>query len=63
MASQSALPRGSSKRNRDFVSAAFGFRSRLTDCIDVGAAYEIPLTDEENGLMEERVTIDLVWKF
>jgi hypothetical protein len=49
--------------NRDFVSAAFGFRSRLTDNIDVGAAYEIPLTDENNSLMSERITVDLVWKF
>ena len=49
--------------NRDFVSAAFGFRSRITDCIDVGAAYEIPLTNEEDSLMESRVTVDLVWKF
>lgn len=50
-------------QNRDFVSAAFGFRSRLTDCIDVGAAYEIPLTDDENSLMSERITVDLIWKF
>lgn len=49
--------------NRDFVSAAIGFRSRLTDCIDIGAAYELPLTDDENGLMDDRITIDLVWKF
>lgn len=49
--------------NRDFVSAAFGFRSRLTDCIDVGAAYEIPLTNDEDSLMKDRVTVDLVWKF
>jgi hypothetical protein len=49
--------------NRDFVSAAFGFRSRITDKIDVGAAYEIPLTDEESSLMSERITLDLVWKF
>ena len=49
--------------NRDFVSAAFGFRSRITDSIDVGAAYEIPLTNEDDSLMESRVTVDLVWKF
>jgi hypothetical protein len=49
--------------NRDFVSAAFGFRSRITDNIDVGAAYEIPLTHESDSLMESRVTVDLVWKF
>jgi hypothetical protein len=49
--------------NRDLVTAAVGFRSRLTDSIDVGAAYEIPLTNEEDSLMESRVTLDLVWKF
>ena len=49
--------------NRDFVSAAIGFRSRITDSINVGAAYEIPLTNEDNSLMESRVTVDLVWKF
>lgn len=49
--------------NRDFVSAAFGFRSRITDCIDVGAAYEIPLTDDADSLTESRITVDLVWKF
>jgi hypothetical protein len=49
--------------NRDFVSLAMGFRSRITDSIDIGAAYEIPLTDDEDSLMKERVTVDLVWKF
>jgi Putative MetA-pathway of phenol degradation len=49
--------------NRDLVTAAVGFRSRLTDSIDAGVSYEIPLTDDENSLMEKRVTVDLVWKF
>ncbi len=49
--------------NRDLVTAAVGFRSRLTDSVDAGVAYEVPLTDDENSLMEERVTVDLVWKF
>jgi len=49
--------------NRDFVSAAFGFRSRLTDCVDVGAAYELPLTENESSLMQDRLTVDLIWKF
>lgn len=49
--------------NRDFVSAALGFRSHITDSVDVGAAYEIPLTNDENSLMKDRVTLDLVWKF
>jgi hypothetical protein len=52
-----------SHENRDLVTAAVGFRSRITDNIDVGAAYEIPLTDEESSLWDERVTLDLIWKF
>ena len=49
--------------NRDFVSAAIGFRSRITDKIYAGAAYEFPLTNEEDSLMDKRITLDLVWNF
>jgi hypothetical protein len=49
--------------NRDMVTAALGFRSRITDSVDVGCAYEIPLTSEEDGIMDERVTVDLIWTF
>ena len=49
--------------NPDFVSAAIGFRSRITDSVTAGFAYEMPLTDEEDSLMEERFTLDLTWKF
>ncbi len=49
--------------NRDLVTAAIGFRSRLCKSVDMGLAYEIPLTDKESSLMEERVTLDFVWKF
>ena len=49
--------------NPDFVSAAVGFRSRLTDAVTAGFAYEVPLTDEDDSLMKERFTLDLTWKF
>jgi Putative MetA-pathway of phenol degradation len=49
--------------NADQVTAAFGFRSVITSSVDVGAAYEIPLTAEDDGLLKSRVTVDLVWKF
>lgn len=49
--------------NRDIVTAAFGFRSRITDNVQAGFAYEIPLTDEENNLMDDRFTLDLVLTF
>jgi hypothetical protein len=52
-----------SGQNRDLITAAFGFRSRLTDSVDLGAAYEIPLTPEDDGIIENRLTLDLVWKF
>lgn len=57
------LGAANSHENRDYVTAAFGFRSRLMDNVDVGAAYEIPLTNDENSLTESRVTVDLIWKF
>lgn len=48
--------------NEHFVSLAVGARYRLTENIDLGAAYEFPLTDKEASLMEYRVTADLVWR-
>ncbi|BCX46934.1 hypothetical protein HAHE_08420 [Haloferula helveola] len=50
-------------QNRDLVTAAIGFRSRITDSIDAGIAYEIPLTDEQSSIIDDRVTVDLVWTF
>ena len=49
--------------NRDFVTAAVGFRSRITDSVNVGFAYELPLTDEEDSVMDDRFTLDLIWNF
>ena len=49
--------------NKDLVTLGVGFRYRLTDSIDVGAAYEIPLTDEEENLMESRITVDATIRF
>lgn len=50
-------------RNRDTVTAAAGFRYRMSDCLDLGAAYEMPLTDDSDGLTDSRLTLDLVWRF
>lgn len=49
--------------NPNLVTAAFGFRSRISDNVDLGVAYEIPLTPEDEGIIEDRLTLDLVWKF
>lgn len=49
--------------NRNFVSAAFGFRSRLAENVTAGFAYEIPLTNEDDSLMKERFTVDVTWRF
>lgn len=49
--------------NRDLVTAAVGFRSQITDAIQVGAAYEVPLTDEEDSIIENRLTLDLIYRF
>lgn len=50
--------------NRDFVTAAAGFR--LTPPgkpYNFGVAWEVPLTEEDSGLMESRFTLDMVLKF
>jgi len=50
-------------QNRDLVTAAVGFRSRLNDSVQVGVAYEVPLTDDSASVIRDRLTLDLVWRF
>ena len=47
----------------DYVSLGLGFRSRLTDDISLGFAYEIPLSDEQDNITEDRFTFDATWTF
>ena len=49
--------------NRDLVTAAIGFRTRLCASADLGFAYEMPLTDSNDSIIKDRFTLDLVWKF
>jgi len=49
--------------NESIVTLGLGLRCRLTDALDLGASYEFPLTDEEENLMDTRLTVDLVWRF
>lgn len=51
------------RANKDTVTLAAGARYKFTDRVNVGAAYEIPLTSEENGLTDSRITLDVVWSF
>lgn len=52
-----------SRTNPDLVTAAVGFRSRISEGLDLGFAYEVPLTPEDDGLIEDRITVDLFWRF
>jgi hypothetical protein len=54
---------GNAEENRHLVTAAVGFRSQITEAIQAGIAYEIPLTSEENSVIESRLTLDFVWRF
>lgn len=47
----------------DYATMAVGFRSRLSDKLDLGLAYEFPLTDEEDNITASRWTLDLVYTF
>jgi hypothetical protein len=52
-----------SGENRDLVTAAVGFRSQLSESIDIGAAYEIPLTNAQDSIIDSRLTLDLIYRF
>ena len=55
--------------HRHFITAAAGFRYRIFETagffknLDFGLAYELPLTNPNNGLMLRRYTADLVLHF
>lgn len=54
---------GSSEAN-GFTQAVtgVGFRSRLLENLDLGFAYEFPITSPR-GLFGDRFTVDLIWRF
>ncbi len=49
--------------NGNIVTAAIGVRYQLCDNADLGLAYELPLTDENENLMDSRITLDVVLTF
>jgi hypothetical protein len=51
------------ERHPNFVSLAIGARYQLTERLGIGVAAEMPLTSEERGLMDERITANLTFKF
>lgn len=57
------LGSSNASENRDTVILGLGFRSRLCNNATLGFAYEMPLTEDQDGLMDERITLDFVIKF
>jgi hypothetical protein len=49
--------------HRNFVTLALGARYRVFKKLDFGFAWETPLTTHNNGLMQNRYTIDFVFYF
>lgn len=47
----------------DVFTMAVGVRGRLMEGTDCGIAWEFPLTDEEDNLMESRITVDIDFSF
>lgn len=47
----------------DLVTVAIGARGRILDNLDIGAAYEFPITDEEESLYDSRFTVDVELRF
>jgi hypothetical protein len=48
--------------NRNFVTAALGFRVRPMKNLSIGFAYEFPLTKKEEGLLKDRFLLDAVYR-
>jgi len=51
------------KKNKHIVTLAAGIRFRCMENLDVGVAYEFPLTDKHENLMSDRLTFDIVFHF
>lgn len=47
--------------HKDLVTLAFGSRFRINKWLDIGAAYEIPLTYDNATLLDDRFTVDAVF--
>lgn len=52
---------GAQDGNGTVVSGALGARYFFSDNLQVGAAYEVPLTSRED-ILDDRFTIDLIWR-
>ncbi|MGF1483941.1 MAG: hypothetical protein ACFBZ8_06215 [Opitutales bacterium] len=49
--------------NPDFLSFAVGFRYRVLEWVELGFAWERPITDDEESVMEQRFHVDAVIHF
>ncbi|MGE9293606.1 MAG: hypothetical protein ACQKBW_08335, partial [Puniceicoccales bacterium] len=49
--------------NRDLVTMGLGFRLRPMEPLDIGFAFEFPLTPVSANLMKNRFTVDAIWRF
>ena len=49
--------------NRDLITGAVGFSYDLCDNAQIGAAFEVPLTNATDSLMKERITVNLTVLF
>lgn len=48
--------------NRNFATAAVGFRIKPAKYLSLGAAYEFPITSKEKGLLKDRFLVDAVFQ-
>ncbi|MFH2124428.1 MAG: hypothetical protein ABIJ50_13225 [Pseudomonadota bacterium] len=47
--------------NTNLVTMSFGSRFRINKWIDIGAAYEIPLTNSDETLLKDRILVDAMF--
>lgn len=54
---------GAGEDGSSAVSWAFGFRYKITESIVAGAVYENEVTSNQKGIFDDRITVDLTYKF
>ncbi len=49
--------------NPNLVTLGIGGRVQVNDAVSIGIGYEIPLTDDEESLIDDRTYVNLTWRF
>ena len=53
----------SDTQGQNYTNFALGFRYKINDAMNMGFAWESPLSDNDDGMFDERYTLDFIYSF